>query len=198
MQQEVGTGGSEGVVPTKGLAWSSDPRPNASTKGSRSLMHSLAAGMQEKVAKLSSATKECLLTSYNLFNHCYLALVQASETAKVHPTAASCNCFWLHDPPHLCLWLMCQLELVFATLGLSDFHGFSASLDLARTAVMPSPAHLKWELMLVLIHLGCLCSPEYFWWLLSNYCWIHAWGINCMSTLKEENSLKLRTLPYQK
>lgn len=197
MQQEEPTRGNEGVEPTKGFAWSSDPWSNVPTKESRNLMHSLAAGMQDKVAKLSSATKECSLTSCHLFNYCYLALVEASETAKVHPTAASLNCFWLRDPPHLCLWLMCQLELVFATLGLSDFHG-SARLDPARTALMPSPAHLKWELMLLLIHLGCLCSPEYFWWLLGNYCWIHAWGINCMSTLKEENSLKLRTLPYQK
>lgn len=147
------------------------------------------------MARLASATKAGLLTSCYPCKHCHLALVQASETAEIHPTAASCNCSWLHDPAHLCLWLTCQLELVFATLGLSNG---SAGWDPARTALVPSPAHLKWELMLLLIHLGFLCSPEYFWWLLGNYCWIHAWGINCMSTLKEENSLKLRTLPYQK
>lgn len=55
------------------------------------------------------------------FNDCYIVLVQAPETNKAQATATSCNCFWLHNSPHLCIWLTCK------TLALSDFHGYSCS-----------------------------------------------------------------------
>lgn len=55
-------------APRKGFVWRLDPCLEISTEGSRNFTYSLAAGgIQDKVAKLSSAIKECLLTFYNLF-----------------------------------------------------------------------------------------------------------------------------------
>lgn len=179
-------------APGKGFTWYLAPCPKTSTKGSGNFTPSLTAGgMQHKAAKLSSANKECLLTLHHLtiVTLFWSRLLKLTKPKRLQPPATASGC--TTHPISASDWR----ARLWHCLIFMDIH---ARVPKVSAALTPPPAHLKWELMLLLIHLGCLCSPEYFWWLLGNHCWIHAWGVNCLSTLKEENSLKLRTLPHQK
>lgn len=142
-------------APCKEFAWYLDPCPKASTKGSGNFTHSLAAGgIQHKLAKLFLAIKERLLTCYNLFQPLLHCFGLGSKTKKAQLTATSCNCLWLCDLSHLWIWRTCKLEIVFATLGLSSFNGYSCiDLNIQRCpdAFSSSPemgadvsAHSSW------------------------------------------------------